>query len=1392
MKKIVFRAFLVLTLLISFGALLFLFWLQGNGFRDWISNRLDLELQKYNLCLSGDLKVDPFHFQAEIDNLKIQTCNSKETVLTAQHLYLKIRLISFVSKKFQLQDFLIDKPEVFIKFDSQGHSNFSQIQAPTKSGQETSFISTLNAVIRNGEIIYNDEKFKLSGELKNFTLDVAINKAKGHQVNLISKNSWLKYQDQDITLDEIVLQTKLSSDNAEIKSLKLTSNIAKANLIGRLEDWQSLKYNFETKAELDLKKAAPLIRFNQPISGTVFLEGKLSGEKLDYSFQGEIKSSEINAANNKFNKISLIGEIAKESFSGKVNIEKIQHQDILVKSFQSNSLKANKQTIKLEEFSATLFGGTIKGEARVSLENQLSQSSIKLTSIDIDSISNLLAKKSLPIRGKLNSEAKLSWTGINFNSFSSELTADFSGETGKFPTTTTKKTKPLENQVTDQNVNDNTSPLIDTLPFNGEVLAKINGDKVLLDKAIFTSKTTTLNTTGAIILSNQNFDLLAKIETINVLEIRQLTDTFGLKLPVELGLAPNSNKEQISLQGKLSFDGKLSGSINNPSVEGSVFIEQIFSGQENLGNFSGLINYQTDSLAINQGVLVQPSNGRADIKLDTKLSSGGNSLVNLRLRSFLISPSAIKTLQNIVAKSGSSVSIYALSALKNLDGEINGEMMLKGLPSVGDLRKSDSSFNLKNFLGELNLNIKNSHPQASFSNLAVKFLVENEAINFKQINIDLPAGNIAGSGIYNIPSRNYKVDLTSNKLNLFTFSEAIEQHSMPLYGIVSAKINGEGNIDNPVFNIKIAGSEIKLSNQTLRNIALTAYAKEGIASLSLTTTYQNLPYEINGKITLSDDLPLFAEIDLKDRSLLPLLALFTTVPPRLETNATGILKIQGPLSTDEGLSLKKVKALLNVSKFNARVKTSGDEEVAYEVFNEGPIELEAGLNRLVFNKFNLKGDQTSFSVAGRVGGGNNTLKLSGEINLRLLNSISNSLFVGGSASFSASLTNGNNLVGSADLKNISVRYIDSPISIQEGNGKILFSNDRALLDNFTAKSNGGQIKASGGLLFDKLNPNRFRLEVSATGLRVNYPDTVRSIVDSELLLQGSDKVQILNGKVTVRHSEYRQDVDLAKLIASNFVFSVGNLTSFAFGNTLNLNINVNAQDSLFVDNNVAEMIGGGSLKIGGTLNNPIISGRATISRGTLFLRNDQYNITRGIVDFPNSRNGQLRFDIEADTDLRGYRIILNLAGTLNRFNTLLRSEPALPQSDIISLITTGQLLPPGATAQSSDTQTRLSPALGLLSETLSQKVEQSTDKLFGLNRFQIDPLIAGRGTNPTARITLGRRITKNLSLTYSTNITTGQEQIVVVEYQVNRNISIIGTREQDGTYGFDIRFRKRF
>jgi translocation and assembly module TamB len=149
-----------------------------------------------------------------------------------------------------------------------------------------------------------------------------------------------------------------------------------------------------------------------------------------------------------------------------------------------------------------------------------------------------------------------------------------------------------------------------------------------------------------------------------------------------------------------------------------------------------------------------------------------------------------------------------------------------------------------------------------------------------------------------------------------------------------------------------------------------------------------------------------------------------------------------------------------------------------------------------------------------------------------------------------------------------------------------------------------------------------------------------------------------------------------------------------------------------------------------------------------------------------------------------------------------RSDPALPQADVVALITTGQLNT-GDTTTSVLSQSGLGTATSLLTDALiNAPAQRATSRLFGLTRFEINPVISGRGgSSPAARLTLGRQINRDLSVTYSTNVASDPNQILALEYRVSDRLFFIAQYEQasardltarNNIFSFEIRFRKRF
>jgi len=85
-----------------------------------------------------------------------------------------------------------------------------------------------------------------------------------------------------------------------------------------------------------------------------------------------------------------------------------------------------------------------------------------------------------------------------------------------------------------------------------------------------------------------------------------------------------------------------------------------------------------------------------------------------------------------------------------------------------------------------------------------------------------------------------------------------------------------------------------------------------------------------------------------------------------------------------------------------------------------------------------------------------------------------------------------------------------------------------------------------------------------------------------------------------------------------------------------------------------------------------------------------------------------------------------------------------------------------------------------------------------IDTVQIVPLLGNETTlqqNPTARVTLGQRISSRLYLTYARTLTGRQtdiNEIILVEFDQNDQISWILSRNEDRSFGLDFRIKYVF
>jgi translocation and assembly module TamB len=230
---------------------------------------------------------------------------------------------------------------------------------------------------------------------------------------------------------------------------------------------------------------------------------------------------------------------------------------------------------------------------------------------------------------------------------------------------------------------------------------------------------------------------------------------------------------------------------------------------------------------------------------------------------------------------------------------------------------------------------------------------------------------------------------------------------------------------------------------------------------------------------------------------------------------------------------------------------------------------------------------------------------------------------------------------------------------------------------------------------------------------------------------------------------------------------------------------------------MARVSGDVDLRLRGTAARPSVLGRVSIAEGDITFNSTTYHLERGDVVFSNPVRIEPVVNVEASARVRDYDITLGFHGTPDKLNVTYRSEPPLPSEDIIALLAFGR------TRQESEVQAEQgsqaasgqsfaqTASNAILGEALNAAVSSRVQKLFGISRIKIDPNLGGTEGNPNARLTVEQQISKNLTVTYLTNLGQYAQEVVQMEYNINKNVSLVAVRDYTGVLAIDFRIRQR-
>lgn len=517
----------------------------------------------------------------------------------------------------------------------------------------------------------------------------------------------------------------------------------------------------------------------------------------------------------------------------------------------------------------------------------------------------------------------------------------------------------------------------------------------------------------------------------------------------------------------------------------------------------------------------------------------------------------------------------------------------------------------------------------------------------------------------------------------------------------------------------------------------------------------------------------------------------------LSTTLRGKLVIEGPFADYSKLTYHD--GIMD----GARFKVHG-----FEFHNDGPIQFSGDGEKVVIKRAILvgEGSNLAFDKDGVIPFGSDAplnLHVSGRLNLAVMDHLSYfpKLGVSGSAALDVTITGPRRapeVIGRATLEDARVGYEDLPYQFSALGGNIIFSRDSIRLDGVAGAIAGGTIQINGSAGIQNAALSMINLHGSLHKARLRYPKDLVSTIDAELSLNGGRDAQVLTGDVSVLHAEYLRDFSLLEQILGGSSGSSGPQATDSPFTGISLNVSVHSRDDgLYIDNELTRVQARMSLTLRGTIADPYVTGRVDATEGAIFWRGNRFDILNGSIDFLDRNRINPVLNVRAEADVRSYRVRLDINGDLEHLHShglTVSSDPPLSQVDILSLLITGKSADPGVIGTEDPRRqaemTGLSAA-SILSEEMTSAVGKRVERIFGLSTFRVDPFLAGAETDPTARVTISERLSQDLSITFSRNLSTNQEQIVLLQYDVNKNLSIIATRDENGKYGIDFRFRKR-
>jgi translocation and assembly module TamB len=658
--------------------------------------------------------------------------------------------------------------------------------------------------------------------------------------------------------------------------------------------------------------------------------------------------------------------------------------------------------------------------------------------------------------------------------------------------------------------------------------------------------------------------------------------------------------------------------------------------------------------------------------------------------------------------------------------------------------------------------------------ITVNTILKPDIIKFDSITAAGGESEVNASGTLAFDKK-YEVFMSSKKIRL---ADIQLLNAGDLNAIFDFELNGRGTLENPEAELSINVIEGSYKNIPTGKGSINGRLK-GKDVKADGSFYDGMITA--GATAVLDEKPEWnIDVDFKRGNYDFLLTVMLADPPRdLSASIEGAMTVTGRGN--------EISMLSNFNYFELSM-------YSYHFRNRENIELKLQDNRFTVKSFALTGNNAEFFAAGFVNINKSyEIALRGKMDIAPLKALSESITsLRGQSNFHINVEGPwerPELLGEISLRDVTASLPDFSYKIGPIYGSIFLKKDRITFDNLNAGFAGGNILISGVGYINKLSLSRLYVSSEISGIRIRPIEGISVDLNGKLFYETAPESSSITGDIDIEKAKYEKRVEWKSWLLGLKEIKEEKVNYPSFLKETQLNIRVNS-DNILIDNNIARAPVKMSINVIGKPGEIGLVGRMQADRGNIYFRGNEFNLLEGSsVDFIESSRIEPLFHILSDTYVNNYYVRLSLDGTINKFSLNLFSDPPLAEPEILSLLTFGQLDKEEGGIES---DMAAGEAMALLTGTLQDKVEEEFKDITGFERFEIEPHTTTAGAF-TPKVTLGKRLLEDkVFVTYSGTVGTIEEQAIKVEYKLNENLSVVGSRNEIGSAGLDFKYRIEF